>query len=84
MIKHVLANYIGEVWMGGDASGLTDELPLIEMNIIDSVAMFDFVHFLQSEFRVSVPLSEITPRNFATLTAITSLVQRLQTTEPVR
>jgi acyl carrier protein len=84
MMKHVLAKYIGDVWMGGDASGLTDELPLIELNIIDSVAMFDFVHFLQSEFRVSVPLSQITPQNFASITAIESLVRRLQAAEPVR
>lgn len=82
-IQQELTAYIGQMWMGGDSTGLTDDAPLLELNIIDSAAIFDFVHYLQAEYRIAVPLSDVTPHNFASINAITELVNRVRT-EPVR
>ncbi|MEO9239383.1 MAG: acyl carrier protein [Jatrophihabitantaceae bacterium] len=64
--------------MGGDAAGLTPQAPLLELNIIDSAAIFDFVYYLQAEFGVVVPLSDVTPHNFASIEAIAAMVDRLR------
>jgi peptidyl carrier protein len=75
-----LIAYIAESWMGGNAEGLDRDLPIIELNIIDSAAIFDIVLFLQREFGVDVPLHEVSPDNFRTIKSIASLVGRLQQT----
>ena len=73
-----LIDYIAEVWLAGDAEGLDADAPLLELNIIDSAAIFDLVHHLQERFRITVPLPEINPENFRTVAAIAALVDRLQ------
>jgi acyl carrier protein len=83
-IEQSITTYVADVWLGGDADGLHADLPLTEMNIIDSSAMFDLVHYLQGEFGVTVPLAEVTPANFATIKTIAALVERLRATEAVR
>ncbi|CAM5350607.1 putative acyl carrier protein PigG [Streptomyces abikoensis] len=65
--------------MDGDAGGLEPDTPIDELNIIDSAGVFDLVHFLQQEFRVTVPLRQISPANFRSVNAISDLVGRLQT-----
>ncbi|GHE88914.1 acyl carrier protein [Streptomyces longispororuber] len=73
-----IINYIADVWLDGDAEGLDAQLPIAELNIIDSAGIFDLVHYLQSDFRVTVPLQEISPANFRTVDAIAALVERLR------
>lgn len=76
--QQLLIDYIAESWMGGDAEGLDAEVALLEMNIIDSASIFDLVHHMQNEFRITVPLREISPQNFRTVNAMADLVGRLQ------
>ncbi|WP_207401080.1 acyl carrier protein [Actinomadura roseirufa] len=79
--RDFLIGYIADSWMDGDAAGLHEDTPLIELNIIDSAAIFDLVHSLQDEFGVAVPLREITPANFRSVGAITALLGRLEREE---
>ncbi|MCF6521794.1 acyl carrier protein [Streptomyces sp. JJ36] len=73
-----IINHIAKVLLDGDSDGLDSETPLTELNIIDSAGIFDLVHHLQSEFRVTVPLPEVSPENFATVSAMAALVDRLR------
>ncbi|MFH8791314.1 acyl carrier protein [Streptomyces sp. NPDC017941] len=73
-----IINYIADVWLDGDTEGLDAHLPITELNIIDSAGIFDLVHYLQSDFRVTVPLQEISPANFRTVDSIAALVERLR------
>ncbi|MCX4911607.1 acyl carrier protein [Streptomyces sp. NBC_00878] len=73
-----IINYIAGVWLDGDADGLDGQVPLADLNIIDSAGIFDLVHYLQGDFRITVPLQEIVPANFRTVDAIAALVERLQ------
>ena len=77
-MERELIDYIAEVWLGGDSEGLDADAPILELNIIDSAAIFDLVHHLQDRFRISVPLQEISPENFRSVSAIASLVDRLR------
>lgn len=55
-----------------------DDLDLIEAQIIDSLGIFIMVAFLETRFGVSIEGDEITPQNFETVPAMTSLVERAQ------
>ncbi len=76
--RELITDYIVDVWMDGDAEGLEPETPIAELNIIDSVGVFDLVHHLQSTLRISIPVQEISLRNFRSVNAIAELVDRLQ------
>jgi acyl carrier protein len=73
-----LISYIADYWLDGDAEGLDSDVPLAELNIIDSSAIFDLVHFLQGEYRITIPLTEVSPANFRTVNSIATLVDRLR------
>lgn len=73
-----IITYIADVWLDGDANGLDAQVPIADLNIIDSAGIFDLVHYLQSDFRITVPLNEISPANFRTVDSIAALVERLQ------
>ncbi|CAM3121444.1 acyl carrier protein [Streptomyces albus] len=73
-----IINHIATVLLDGDSEGLDSETPLTELNIIDSAGIFDLVHHLQDEFRITVPLPEVSPENFATVHAMAALVDRLR------
>ncbi|MFE1796539.1 acyl carrier protein [Streptomyces sp. NPDC059517] len=71
-------NYIAGVWLDGDAEGLDAQVPIAELNIIDSAGIFDLVHYMQDDFRITVPLQEISPANFRTVDTMAALVERLR------
>jgi peptidyl carrier protein len=73
-----LMRYIADTWMDGDPTGLDADSNLVELNVIDSAAIFDLVHHLQVAYQVRVPLPEVTPDNFRSVAAIAALVDRLR------
>lgn len=83
-IERDITTYVADTCLGGDTQDLTAEVSLTDMNIIDSAAIFDLVHYLQIRFRINVPLAEVTPANFATIKTIAALVERLRGVEAVR
>ncbi|EST35967.1 hypothetical protein N566_16950 [Streptomycetaceae bacterium MP113-05] len=79
--RKLITDYIVDVWMDGDAEGLEPETPLTELNVIDSAGIFDLVHHLQNEFRITIPLKEVSLKNFRSVETISALVERHQRTE---
>jgi acyl carrier protein len=79
--QKLITDYIVDVWMDGDAESLEPDTPIAELNIIDSVGIFDLVHFLQREFCITVPLREVTLDNFRSVNAIFALVDRMREDE---
>ena len=70
---HIVANY-----MGGDGSCLDLTTPLLDLNILDSVAIFDLLHYIRTEMGVAIPLDEVSPDNFRTIAAIAQMVERAE------
>lgn len=62
-------------WRGAE---LTDDYPLLENRVIDSLGLFRVVSFLETECGVRIADSEVVPENFATLTAIQAMAERAQ------
>jgi acyl carrier protein len=67
-------------WRGAE---LTDDYPLIENHVIDSLGLFQIVSFLESEYGVTIDDGEITPDKFATLKVIAELVDNSRSAESV-
>ena len=53
---------------------LTDELPLIENRVLDSMALLRLVAWLESEFGVEITDAEVVPSNFGSIERIGQFV----------
>ena len=51
---------------------------LLDDHVIDSLAMISLVSELDDEFDVEISAKDIVPENFATVSAIQSLIERLE------
>ena len=60
-------------WRGQE---LTDDFPLLENRVIDSLGLFRIVGFLETEYGVQVPDDQLVPDNFATLKTIAALAEQ--------
>jgi acyl carrier protein len=62
--------------LGWRGPTLTDDYPLLENRVIDSLGLFRIVGFLETEYGVKVADDQLVPGNFATLETIAELVER--------
>lgn len=62
----------------GPASTLASDYPLIANDVLDSMAIFETIAFLEEEFGIEVEDDDLIPENFETVAAIASLVSTIQ------
>ena len=60
--------------------GLDRRTPLLEWGVIDSFALTDVLAFVEEEFELVVPPSDMTPENLRDLETIGTLLARLDAT----
>jgi acyl carrier protein len=60
-------------WRGPE---LTEDYPLLENRVIDSLGLFRIVGFLEAEYGVEIDDADLVPENFATLAKIAELVKQ--------
>jgi acyl carrier protein len=51
---------------------------LSETGVIDSITLLQLVDFLESKYKIEIPVEIITPENFDTLTGISQSVMKLK------
>lgn len=61
--------------LGWRGEYLTDDYPLLENRVIDSLGLFRIVSFLEDEYGVRISDSEMVPANFSTLEMIAGMVE---------
>ncbi len=75
-VKESIKNYVlSELVSDKQYNGLSDSDQLIETGIIDSLGIMKLIGFLEDSLSVQIDDMELIPENFATIEAITSLVQ---------
>lgn len=76
MIEEKIRGFILEE-LSFDAPGtsLTEDFPLLERQVIDSLGLFHLVGYLESEFGVEILDEELIPQNFGTIHDIARLVR---------
>ncbi len=57
---------------------LGDKESLTETGVIDSIGLLQLVDYLESRYRIEIPMEIITPDNFDTLTGISQSVTNLK------
>lgn len=76
-VSTVIKERIVAEFMGGSGS-LDDNTLLVEEEIIDSLGIFLLLGFIKERFGVEVDPEDVTMENFATIQAITNLVEKKQ------
>jgi acyl carrier protein len=65
---------IEEAHWDGSRAELTDDLPLIETHVIDSMLLLRMVAWLESEYGIAIGDADVVPSNFGSIEKISSLV----------
>lgn len=60
------------------ASEVTEDTPLLEQGLLDSLSLMKLIAFLERQYRLMVPEEEITPDNFKSLATIRRLIDSLR------
>ena len=55
-----------------------DDDHLIDSGIIDSMGIMTTLSFLEEEFSLQIPSEDLVPENFASISTISALVERLR------
>jgi acyl carrier protein len=59
-------------------SSLKDNESLTETGVIDSIGLLQLVDYLESTYKIEIPMELITPDNFDTLSGISQSVMNLK------
>jgi acyl carrier protein len=62
----------------GPPSSLTSDYPLIQNDVLDSMAIFETIAYLEDQFGIEVQDDDLVPENFQTIAAIARLVSNNQ------
>lgn len=65
---------IDELHWPGSREELSEDLPLIENRVIDSMGLLSLVAWLESTYDVEISDAEVVPDNFGTIRGIESLL----------
>jgi acyl carrier protein len=75
MIEDTVRRFLtNELAQGDNGATITDDYPLLERQVLDSLGMFELVSFLESEFGIEIQDEELVPANFGTVSDIARLV----------
>lgn len=66
---------VGNLNWNGSPADLTDDYPLIENHVIDSLGMLELIALLEKEFGIAVDDEDLVPTNFASIEAIAAFVE---------
>lgn len=79
MIESKLRDFIvRELSWNGSRDELTDDYPLIERRVLDSLGIFEVVTFVESEFGIEIVDEELVPEHFGTIDGIARLIESKQ------
>jgi acyl carrier protein len=60
------------------AAELTDDYPLIEHDVLDSMGIFQFVDWIERKLGIEIDDEDFSPESFATITTITEMIHSYQ------
>lgn len=76
-IKETIQQYIAQQFLYDRPEvSLTDDFPLIEQQVIDSLQIIRLISFLQEQFNILFEIEDLRLENFASISPIAALVQK--------
>ena len=70
---------VDELEWKGRVEDLTQDYPLIENGVVDSLGLFMLLSFIADQFGVRLELEELSPQNLETIGAIVRLIEQKRT-----
>lgn len=77
-IVEELRAFISRDFLSGKDEGLDATTPLLEWGIIDSTSILALRAFVRERLGVTIPTTELQPKNLETLRAFADLIARLR------
>ena len=77
-IYAALREFLLDDVLRGDVEELEEDTPLLETNILDSIALVRTLVFVEARFDVRIPDSDVTPENFRSLRTLSRHIARLE------
>lgn len=74
VIEAKLKAFLSDEFLDGQGEDLEGDTPLLELGIIDSVALVAISGFLEDEFGVELLEEDMTPTNFESLNKLSQMV----------
>ena len=72
-------SYILSVHLPGENPDmLSNEDDLLDMGILDSMAIMQLVDYLEKHYGITVPTEEIDPANFESINALTAFIDKMR------
>jgi acyl carrier protein len=75
VIEDRLRTFIVDEIRSDGQQGLSDDYPLIERGVLDSMGVLSLVSFIESEFGVEIRDEELVSQNFGTIADMARLVE---------
>ena len=75
-VEQQVRQFIVENMKADAGPELSPDFRLIDRGVLDSMAMFEVIAFIEDAFGVQIDDQDLTAENFETTTAIASLVSR--------
>jgi acyl carrier protein len=72
--RQIISFLTAELDRAGQPAALTEESPLLEPGLLDSVTLMQLVAFLEETFAIVLEPDQIVPEHFATVGRIAALV----------
>lgn len=78
-VEHQIRQFIlNSLKWHGSPSSLTSDYPLIKNDILDSMAIFETIAYLEDQFGIEIQDEVLVPENFKSISAIARLVSASQ------
>ena len=75
-VRDRIREFIQENFLFGDSTFKADDDSLLEEGVVDSTGVLELVLFVEDSFEFKVPVKEIVPDNFDSVTKIEQYVLR--------
>ncbi len=82
LLTQLIAFINHELLVEEESEIIDAETPLLEMGMLDSLAMVSLLAFVERDFGVRIPDDAVIPEHFETLQALAELIADLQLTQP--
>jgi acyl carrier protein len=77
-VKASIRSFIVRTFAAARRQTVSDDLPLLESGIIDSLGVLDVVTFLEHTFAIKISDDELLPDNFASVRSMADFVETKQ------
>ena len=75
-IKSTISSFVLQSFPLAQKRKFTEDVPLLESGIVDSVGILEIVAFLEREFAIQISDDDLQPENFGSIAGIAAFVEQ--------